>query len=71
MDIDFDKLEKVTSQASENIDCLDCKKLLKTLENSLLKGEEKLNSVLEELSKHLGEVDHEALSTEEEESNEM
>lgn len=66
MDIDFEKLDEVTSQASANIGCPDCKKLLKALENSLSQGMEKLNNALEKLSKHLEEVDHEALLAEEE-----
>jgi len=64
MDIDFEKLDEVTSQASANTDCPDCKKLLRNLENSLSHGLEELSSALEELSKHLEEVDHEALSAE-------
>jgi len=66
MDIDFEKLDDVTSQASANIDCPDCKKLLKALENSLPKGLGELNKALEKLSKHLEEVNHEELSEEEE-----
>ena len=65
MEIDFDKMEKVTAQAAENDFCPDCKKLLKALENSLIKGPEKLNTALETLSKHLEEVDHEELASEE------
>jgi len=65
MDIDFEKLDEVTSQASANTDCPDCKKLLRNLENSLSQGMDKLSSALDVLSKHLEEVDHEALSEKE------
>ena len=65
MEIDFEKLDETIAQASSNIDCPDCKKLLRDLENSLPRGMEVLGSALEILSKHLEEVDHEALSAEE------